>query len=275
VTVKLAELVAVPAGVVTAITPLFAPVGTVALICVALRTVNEAGLVLNVTEVAPVKFVPVIVTVVPIFPLVGEKLVIVGAAGGAVTMKPLALVAVPPGVVTPISPLVAPLGTVAVICEALLTTKPAGVPSNVTDVAPVKFEPLIVTLVPTGPLAGEKPLIVGAEGGGTVTLKLEADVAVPPEVVTAIGPLVAPLGTVAVICELESTVNVADVPLNVTAEAPMKLEPTIVTLVPTLPLVGVKSPIVGATTAPEQPGSVNDPIRVSQLSSAFVVGWTS
>jgi hypothetical protein len=32
---------------------------------------------------------------------------------------------------------------------------------NVTAVAPVKFVPLIVTLVPTGPLAGVKLVIVG------------------------------------------------------------------------------------------------------------------
>jgi len=35
-------------------------------------------------------------------------------------------------------------------------------PLNITAVAPVKFVPLIVTLVPTGPLVGEKPVIVGA-----------------------------------------------------------------------------------------------------------------
>jgi hypothetical protein len=33
---------------------------------------------------------------------------------------------------------------------------------NATAVAPVKFVPLIVTLVPTGPLMGVKPVIVGA-----------------------------------------------------------------------------------------------------------------
>jgi hypothetical protein len=68
---------------------------------------------LNLTEVAPVRFVPVIVTEVPGGPLVGEKLVIVGAA--TVTVKLEALFVVPPGVVTVILPDVAPLGTVAVI----------------------------------------------------------------------------------------------------------------------------------------------------------------
>ena len=34
-------------------------------------------------------------------------------------------------------------------------------PLNATALAPKKFEPLIVTLAPTAPLAGLKPLIVG------------------------------------------------------------------------------------------------------------------
>jgi hypothetical protein len=66
---------------------------------------------LNRTVVAPVKFVPLIVTVAPTAPLVGLKLVIVG--GLATTVNALALVAVPPGVVTLSGPVVAPAGTVA------------------------------------------------------------------------------------------------------------------------------------------------------------------
>jgi hypothetical protein len=76
--VKLAALVPVPAGVVTEIGPVVAPVGTVAEICVALLTVNVALVPLNFTDVAPVKPVPVIVTDVPTAPLVGVKLVMVG-----------------------------------------------------------------------------------------------------------------------------------------------------------------------------------------------------
>jgi hypothetical protein len=66
---------------------------------------------LNATAVAPVKFVPLIVTVVPTCPLAGVKLVIVG--GLAVTVNALGLVAVPADVVTVSAPLVAPCGTVA------------------------------------------------------------------------------------------------------------------------------------------------------------------
>ena len=68
-------------------------------------------------------------------------------------------------------------------------------PLNLTDVAALKFVPLTSTVAPTGPLAGEKPEIVGA----AMTEKLLALVAVPPDVVTANVPVVAPDGTVAVI----------------------------------------------------------------------------
>ena len=71
--------------------------------------------------------------------------------------------------------------------------KAVPVPLNATAVAPVKFVPLIVTFVPTGPLAGVKLVIVG----GLTTVKLPALLAVPPGVVTLSGPVVAPAGTVA------------------------------------------------------------------------------
>jgi hypothetical protein len=72
----------------------------------------------------------------------------------------------------------------------------AEVPLNVTPVAPVKLVPVIVTAVPTGPLVGLNPEIVGAAPD---TVKLPLLVAVPPAVVTLIGPLDAPDGTVALI----------------------------------------------------------------------------
>ena len=72
--------------------------------------------------------------------------------------------------------------------------KIAAVPLNLTADAPVKFVPVIVTLVPTGPLAGVKLVIVGALA---LTVKLAELVAVPPGVVTVTGPVVAPAGTVA------------------------------------------------------------------------------
>jgi len=60
-------------------------------------------------------------------------------------------------------------------------------------------------------------------------------VAVPADVVTPMGPVEAPAGTVAWIAVSEVTENVALAPLNVTAVAPVKLVPLIETLVPTGP----------------------------------------
>lgn len=66
-------------------------------------------MLLKVTAVAPVKFVPVMVTLLPTVPLAGLKLVIVG---GISTVNEELLVAVPAGVLTLNVPLVAPAGTV-------------------------------------------------------------------------------------------------------------------------------------------------------------------
>ena len=68
-------------------------------------------------------------------------------------------------------------------------------------------------------------MIVRAWIVGSITVKAVALVAVPPGVVTAIGPVVARAGTVAVILVSETTVKVARVPLNLTAEAPVKPVP--------------------------------------------------
>ena len=191
-TVNAFALVAVPPGVVTLSGPVVAPAGTVAWIAVAEVTVKLAPAVLKVTAVAPVKLVPLMVTLVPTGPLVGSKLVIVG---GLTTVKALLLVAVPPGVVTLSGPVVAPAGTVAWIAVAEVTVKLALTVLKVTAVAPVKFVPLIVTLVPTGPLVGVKLVIVG--GALAITVKLFVLVAAPAGVVTLSGPVVAPAGTVA------------------------------------------------------------------------------
>ena len=154
---------------------------------------------------------------------------------GGLIVNTLPLVAVPPGVVTVIDPVVAPAGTVAWIAVAEFTVKLAFTLLNRTAVAPVKFVPLMVTLVPTGPLAGVKLVI---EGGVIVNAVLL--VAVPAGVVTRMGPVVAPAGTVAWIAVAEFTVNVASTPLNCTAVAPLKLVPLMVTLVPIKPVAGVK-----------------------------------
>ena len=77
------------------------------------------------------------------------------------TLKAVALVAVPPGVVTAILPLVAPEGTPAVIWVELLMVKFAATPLNVTDCALRRLVPLMVTRVPARPEVGEKLVMVG------------------------------------------------------------------------------------------------------------------
>jgi len=76
-------------------------------------------------------------------------------------------------------------------------------PLSLTLVAPVKPVPVSVTAVPTGPAVGENEARVG---GDAVTVKVALLAAVPPEVVTDHVPLVAPPGTIAVICVAETTV---------------------------------------------------------------------
>lgn len=251
VTVKLPELVAVPPGVVTLIRPLMAPDGTTAVICVEELTVKLVALVfLNCTTVAPVKFVPVMTTEVPTGPEVGANEVIVGAAAGPVTVKSWLLVAVPLGVVTVIRPVVALFGTVAVIWvpAAFAENVVAFVRLNLTAVVPTKFEPLIVTDVPTGPLVGEKFVMFGRHVDPTMKLAvLSPD---PSGVVTLILPVVAPAGTVAVIEVFEFTVGVVwSAPPNSTSVAPWKWLPEIVTGVPTGPHAGVNPSTVGAGAA--------------------------
>lgn len=102
--------VAVPPGVATdTISPAFA--GTTAVICVADTTVNVvAGREPKLTPIAPVKFVPVIVTTVPGSPVVGVKPVMVGIL---TKLKPVN-VPVPPADETATFP-DAPAPTTAVI----------------------------------------------------------------------------------------------------------------------------------------------------------------
>jgi hypothetical protein len=154
VTVKLEALVAVPSSVVTEMEPVLAPAGTVAVIVPELFTVNVVALPPNETAVAPLKFVPVIVTPDPIPPKVGANELM----AGVIVKRVVVAIAPLPGVVMEIGPVVAPVGTVVVIVPEGLTVKAAATPLNETAVAPAKAVPVIVTLVPTGPKVGENGL---------------------------------------------------------------------------------------------------------------------
>ena len=149
-----------------------APDGTVTVMLVALQLDAVAAIPLKVTVLVPwavPKFVPVIATEVPTAPEFGFKLVIVGA--GTVTVKLTPLLAKLPTVTTT-PPLVAPVGTVAVMLVALQFVAVAAVPLKVTALVPCvtpKFAPVMITEVPTAPELGFRLEMVGA---GTVTVKV-------------------------------------------------------------------------------------------------------
>jgi hypothetical protein len=218
VTVKLTPLLATP-PTVTMTFPVVAPAGTGVTMLVALQLVGVAVIPLNLTVLAPCvapKFVPVIVTEAPNAPVVGFRLVIVG--GGIVTVKLTPLLATPPTVTTTF-PVVAPVGTVATMLVALQLVAVAAIPLNVIVLvlcdAP-KFVPVIVTLAPTNPEAGFKPVILGPV---ELIVKLTPLLATPPTVTTTF-PVVAPVGTVATMLVALQFVAVAAVPLNLTVLVP-------------------------------------------------------
>ncbi len=236
-TVKLTPLLATPPTVTTTF-PVVAPVGTDVARLVAPQLVTVAAVPLNVTLLVPwvdPKFVPVIVTVVPTGPEVGDTIVMLGVAD---TVKLTPLLATPPTVTTTF-PVVAPVGTDVARLVAPQLVGVAAVPLNVTVLVPwvdPKFVPVIVTAVPTGPEVGDTIVMLGVVD----TVKVTPLLATPPTVTTTF-PVVAPVGTdVARLVALQ-LVTVAAVPLNVTVLVPCvdpKFAPVIVTAVPAGPELG-------------------------------------
>ena len=157
------------------------------------------------------------------------------------------MLATPPTVTTTL-PVVAPAGTGTTMLDADHDIGVAAVPLNVTVLAPwlpPRLLPLMVTVVATGPLDGERLVSVGA--GRTV--KVSALLARPPTVTTTL-PVAAPAGTGTTMLDADHDVGVAAVPLNVTVLAPLlapKLLPLIVTEVATGPLEGDRLVSVGGT----------------------------
>ena len=78
-----------------------------------------------------------------------------------------------------------------------------------------KFVPVIVTAVPGMPIVGVKFVMVG-EPLSVVTVNTSALAADPDGVVTPIGPVLAPEGTVVTILVSFEEVTLAEIPLNVT-----------------------------------------------------------
>ncbi len=88
----------------------------------------------------------------------------------------MVLAAVPPGVVIPIFPVFALVGTVAITCVSEFTVKLAAfTPPNVTEVVCVRLTPVMVTMVPTAPLVGLKLVICGVSRNSTLLLSTGCD----------------------------------------------------------------------------------------------------
>src|SRR5437016_5355932 len=243
-------------------------------------TVNAAGRVVKptLTSVAPVKLLPVMVTVVPAGPLVGVMGVREGAGGegeGGVTLKtrPITPLNTNPPLwtwapaklsITSVCAVRAKAGTVALMTVGDTTVNGAPCPMEMPS-TPVKFVPVMVTSVPTGPLVGAMEVIVGVGAGGDGGGDPGEMVNIPPTpprlprlpleatpTVLATRTLAAPVtpgGTVAVRVVGDSTLNDAGAVVaptwKVTAFTPPRLVPVIVTVVPAGPLVGLRSEMVG------------------------------
>jgi len=241
--------VPVPPAVVTEIVPVVVPGGTTAVICVVESTLYVVAAVpWNLTAVTPVNGVPVMTTLVPIVADPGANSVIAGRTRNVVDL------AVPVGVTTEIWPVVAVAGTVAVTVVADTGVNDAGVPLKLTAVGPVSPPPLIVTSVPTGPMVGEIPLIDG------FMVNLFTLVAGPSGVDTAIGPVNAAGGTVAVSWVVEAGVKDALTPPMVTLVAVSRSVPVTITLVPALPDVGVNDETDGVASTFSDAVSVIGPM---------------
>jgi len=101
----------------------------------------------------------------------------------------------------------------------------------------------MVTVAPTAPVAGDKLEMLGAG----VTVNVMPLLACPPTV-TMTEPVVAVVGTVAVIVVLLQLLTVADWPLNLTVLPPWterKLFPAMVITDPTAPELGARLLSVG------------------------------
>jgi len=240
---KVKLLLATPPTVTTTF-PVVAVAGTKTTMLVGLQLpAAPADTPPNATVFVPCvtpKFVPIIVTKLPVGPEGGLRFVMFG---GGVTAKAIPLLAAPPTVTTTF-PVAAPVGTSAVMFVAPQLIGVANVPLNVTVLVPWRRPnplPMIVTVEPTGPEAGLKLEMFG------MTVKGSPLLATPPTVTTTF-PVVAPFGTAAEMLVSVQPTNAAVVPLNVAVLLPCdgpKFTPVIVTETPTSPEVGLKEVMLG------------------------------
>ena len=130
------------------------------------------------------------------------------------------MLARPPTVTTTL-PVVAPAGTGTTMLVADQLVGVAVVPLNLTVLVPCvapKFVPVIVTDVPTGPLVGERLVMLGGDRDGEGQRRCSP---APPTVTTTL-PVVAPAGTGTTMLVADQLVGVAVVPLNLTVLVPLR-----------------------------------------------------
>jgi hypothetical protein len=233
--VKNTPLLVSPLAVTTTF-PVVAPLGTVAVMLVVLQTVVAAVTPLKLTVPLDPKLVPEITTDEPTDPEVGFRPLMLGA-GGTVKLTPLLAT---PFTVTVTFPVVAPFGTIAVILAEFQAVVVAVRPLNVTVPLDPKFVPEIVTDDPGGPDVGLRLLMFGVGSTVKATPLLATEFTV-----TTTFPLVAPLGTIAVMLVGFQALVVAVVPLNVTVPLDPKFVPEITTAEATGPEVGFRPLMFG------------------------------
>jgi hypothetical protein len=230
--------------------------GDVALIEVPDTTTKAAGTRPNITLEAPESSVPVMITTVPPLsgPESGLRRITVGRGGRNVNRSDGPVALLPPVVVTVTSirpGAIAGAKAMIEVSEWTVNEDAAFVPKS-TALTPVKFVPLMVTLVPpvSGPEFGR--MVVTAGSGGVITkVNLSADEmgVVPAGVttVTAVSPAFSE-GDMAAMDESEITENdeAGCVPKS-TAVAPVKFVPLMITFAPPAvePDVGLSRVTVG------------------------------
>jgi hypothetical protein len=210
-----------------------------------------AAIPLNVTGPWVVlKYFPLTVTVVPIFPEAGAREEIIGGF----TVKVLPADAPTEFVTTTgTAPAVTPVGTATLMVVSVheayeVTGTPPTVTLDEPWVAP-KYLPLMVTDVPAVPKAGARE-----EVRGRFTVKvLPADV--PAVVVTSTGkgPALTPSGTATLmVVSVHEAYEVTGTPPMVTLDEPWvapKYLPLMVTDVPAAPKAGAREEIIGGLRA--------------------------
>lgn len=263
---KLFELVAGPHPfTVTVMGPVpLVPLGTLITMVDTVLEVTVASIPFTCTTLfagVVLKLVPLIVTTVPIVPEEGLKEVIAGV-GPQVTVKALALVAVAAPTITVIVPVVAPAGTVVVMPTVLLAVTTAVVPLNRTVLLAgvvLKLVPVIVTVVPVGPLEGVKPVTVGVAGVPTVKVGVKTPVKHFSR--TNIGPETALVGTFVVmvvgVTELIIAWRLGAKRTSRSAGSVPKFVPVMTTSVPTGPKVGEIEVTVGWASKPTNSFTIN------------------